>query len=366
MSRYLKYALLALMWTAVAAYIVYAATSVRRVRKAKKVAGIAIEVVDSTSQGHLVSAARVRSWIAQSNIRTKGVPIDRVDLTGLEQLIARNGFVDRVVANVNYDGIVEISISQRRPIVRLIVDGMNGYATADGYVFDAPRASSLYVPVVTGSYKLPFPASYTGNVRAHIDACKRQIDKQIDELEREKYPLYKREIDNDRELWASRRKRVKRRWWKLESSESFDRRIKELREEKVQQRRSYRYQARLIQEAIDRIGERQNAQRREQKKLEKSYEDFMKLLTFVSDIESDDFWKSEIVQITARSASSGALELELTPRSGRHTILFGRIEQVDEKFDKLLGFYRNGLSAIGWSEYKTVDIRYKDQVVCKK
>ena len=60
------------------------------------------------------------------------------------------------------------------------------------------------------------------------------------------------------------------------------------------------------------------------------------------------------------------LEVELVPRSGRHTIVFGRIEQVERKFDKLLRFYRSGLMNIGWGEYRTIDIRYNDQVVCKK
>jgi len=100
--------------------------------------------------------------------------------------------------------------------------------------------------------------------------------------------------------------------------------------------------------------------------LEKSYEDFMKLLTFVEFIEDDDFWRSEVVQIAAHTTPSGALEVELVPRSGRHTIVFGRIEQVERKFDKLLCFYRSGLMNIGWGEYRTIDIRYNDQVVCKK
>ena len=55
-----------------------------------------------------------------------------------------------------------------------------------------------------------------------------------------------------------------------------------------------------------------------------------------------------------------------TPRSGRFAVLFGRLEDVERKFDKLLRFYRSGLSSIGWSEYRTIDIRYNDQVVCKK
>ena len=131
-------------------------------------------------------------------------------------------------------------------------------------------------------------------------------------------------------------------------------------------RRKYRYEARMIQEGIDRIARQQEAERLKQKKLEKSYEDFMKLLTFVKIVEDDGFWRSEVVQITAKTTPSGALEVELTPRSGRFTILFGRLDDIGGKFDKLLRFYRSGLSSIGWDEYRTIDVRYRNQVVCKK
>ena len=329
MSRYLRYTLLTLLWVAVAAYIVFAASAVRRVRRTGTVGRLEIEVVDSSSQGHLVSAAMVRQWISHAGIKTLGTAVDAVDLTGIERLIARNGFVDKTVAYVSYGGTLHIEISQRKPLVRLLTDGMNAYVTAEGYVFAAPRASSLYVPVVTGSYRPPFPASYVGSVREHIDLRLGEIDERIAELEREKYPLYRREKN-------------------------------------AGLRRTYRYRAGVIREEIERIAGLQEAERRKQKKLEKSYEDFMKLLTFVETVEDDDFWRSEVVQITAKTTPSGALEVELTPRSGRFAVLFGRLEDVERKFDKLLRFYRSGLSSIGWSEYRTIDIRYNDQVVCKK
>ena len=167
MSRYLRYTLLTLLWVAVAAYIVFAASAVRRVRRTGTVGRLEIEVVDSSSQGHLVSAAMVRQWISHAGIKTLGTAVDAVDLTGIERLIARNGFVDKTVAYVSYGGTLHIEISQRKPLVRLLTDGMNAYVTAEGYVFAAPRASSLYVPVVTGSYRPPFPASYVGSVREH-------------------------------------------------------------------------------------------------------------------------------------------------------------------------------------------------------
>ena len=313
MRKYLRYALLTLLWGAVAAYVVYAGTAAGRLRAGKKVGRVEIEVVDSSSMGYLVSGRMVREWIAHSGIKTNGMAVDAVELAAIEALIAKNGFVERVDAYVTYGGVLHIDISQRRPLLRLLTDGVDSYVTPEGYVFAAPRASSLYVPVVTGAYRPPFPASFVGSVRGHIDLERAKIDKRIAELEREKYPFFRRELQNDRNISALRRMRIKKQWWRMESSAAFDARVEELRARKAELRRKYRYEARLVQEGIDRIAQRQEAERLKQKKLEKSYEDFMKLLTFVEFIEDDDFWRSEVVQIAAHTTPSGALEVELVP-----------------------------------------------------
>ena len=78
----------------------------------------------------------------------------------------------------------------------------------------------------------------------------------IAELEREKYPLYRRELQNDRNISALRRMRIKKQWWRMESSAAFDARVEELRARKAELRRKYRYEARLVQEGIDRSGRR--------------------------------------------------------------------------------------------------------------
>lgn len=366
MKIYLRYVLLALLWSAVAAYMIYASAVSGHLRASRKVVRMEIGLVDSTSQGCLVSGPNVRKWISESGIPTIGTAVDAVDLTGIERLIARNGFVDRVKAYVSYGGTLHISICQRKPLLRLLTDGFDAYVTDAGYVFAAPRASSLYVPVVTGAYRPPFHANFAGEVRMQVDERIRKIDRRIEVLEREKYPFYKRELQNDRNMADLRRMRTKRRWWRLESVREFERRVAELRAHKTRLRRRYRYEARLIQEGIDRLAEQQQEERRRQKKLEKSYEDFMKLLTFVRFVEEDGFWRSEVVQIVARTAPSGALEVDLVPRSGSYTIRFGRLEGIERKFDKLLRFYEKGLAHIGWEEYRIIDIRYEDQVVCKK
>lgn len=364
--RYLRPVAFGLLWAVVAVYILWTGIAVHRERSERKVRSLEIEVVDSTSRGYLVTGDRVRQWISQSGIATRGTAVDEVDLTAIERLIARNGFVERVAAYVAGPGVLHVTITPREPLLRLLTDGRNAYVTSDGYVFEAPRASSLYVPVVTGSYRPPFPASYVGDIRDHIDRRKREIDEHIEELERSKYPVYRREQAYEREYQKIRRQRLKRRWWKGESAADFDKRVDELLAEKAQARRTWRYRSQVIRKELERIDGLQEAERQKQKKLEKSYEDFMKLLTFVETVEDDDFWRSEVVQIAAHTTPSGALEVELTPRSGRFTILFGRLEEVDRKLDKLMRFYRNGLSKLGWETYRSIDIRYRNQVVCKK
>ena len=191
LKKYLRYALLTRLWGAGAAYVIYAGTAAGRLRAGKKVGRVEIEVVDSSSMGYLVSGRMVREWIAHSGIKTNGMAVDAVELAAIEALIAKNGFVERVDAYVTYGGVLHIDISQRRPLLRLLTDGVDSYVTPEGYVFAAPRASSLYVPVVTGAYRPPFPASFVGSVRGHIDLERAKIDKRIAELEREKYPFFR-------------------------------------------------------------------------------------------------------------------------------------------------------------------------------
>jgi cell division protein FtsQ len=59
-------------------------------------------------------------------------------------------------------------------------------------------------------------------------------------------------------------------------------------------------------------------------------------------------------------------EFELVPEVGNHTILIGKTDNLEYKFKKLFLFYREGLGKVGWYQYKTINLKYKDQVVCTK
>ncbi|HTL83095.1 MAG TPA: hypothetical protein VL651_15385 [Bacteroidia bacterium] len=80
-------------------------------------------------------------------------------------------------------------------------------------------------------------------------------------------------------------------------------------------------------------------------------------------IEADTFLKAQIVQIYF-SADNG---MELIPRIGSQAIIIGDAGDLDEKLNKLKIFYREGLGKTGkWNDYKTINLQYKNQVVCTK
>jgi cell division protein FtsQ len=86
------------------------------------------------------------------------------------------------------------------------------------------------------------------------------------------------------------------------------------------------------------------------------------LYQLASFINNDSFLKAQIVQIYVKENG----DLELIPRVGNQEIIFGKAENIKQKFDKLMVFYKQGLSKTGWNGYKRINLKYNNQVVCTK
>ena len=59
-------------------------------------------------------------------------------------------------------------------------------------------------------------------------------------------------------------------------------------------------------------------------------------------------------------------ELELSPVLGNYTIYLGGLNGMNDKLDKLETFYRDGAAKAGWVDYRSIDLRYKNQIICSK
>lgn len=93
-------------------------------------------------------------------------------------------------------------------------------------------------------------------------------------------------------------------------------------------------------------------------------------------IMKSDFWRNQVEQINVRQDFG----IEVVPRVGDHIIFLGylpeaatqqkRIDEVtaytNEKLDRLEKFYIYGLKETGWNKYETIDVQFRNQIICKK
>jgi len=97
--------------------------------------------------------------------------------------------------------------------------------------------------------------------------------------------------------------------------------------------------------------------------------DTLKTLTLLDDfytmaqfILADEFWSAHVEQIYVNNHG----EMELVPKVGDHKIIFGTSDEMEEKLWKLKTFYKEGLNYTGWENYDTLNLKFKNQVVCTK
>ncbi|MBU3662471.1 MAG: hypothetical protein FGM41_04655 [Bacteroidetes bacterium] len=79
-------------------------------------------------------------------------------------------------------------------------------------------------------------------------------------------------------------------------------------------------------------------------------------------VDKDPFLKAFIEQIFVKADN----ELVLIPKVGNAYIIFGDTKNLEVKFEKLLVFCKEGLNRIGWNKYRSIDLRFEGQVICKK
>lgn len=86
------------------------------------------------------------------------------------------------------------------------------------------------------------------------------------------------------------------------------------------------------------------------------------VFTYASAIAAQPFWTAQIQQTDLNSYG----DFVAFPQVGKHTINFGSVENIDEKLNRLLIFYKKGMEESGWNKYTSINLKYKDQIVCTK
>lgn len=87
-----------------------------------------------------------------------------------------------------------------------------------------------------------------------------------------------------------------------------------------------------------------------------------KALELARFITNSDFWKSQIEQVYIDSPK----DVCLIPTVGPHTIELGGFDGYEIKLAKLMAFYTQALPYEGWNKYKTINLKYSNQIICTK
>ena len=81
----------------------------------------------------------------------------------------------------------------------------------------------------------------------------------------------------------------------------------------------------------------------------------------LKEIREDPFWRAQVAYLSLGKKDN----LQLYTQLSRQTVYFGPPVERAEKFKKLRLFYSHILPQKGWNAYRAVDLRFKNQIVCK-
>jgi cell division protein FtsQ len=79
-------------------------------------------------------------------------------------------------------------------------------------------------------------------------------------------------------------------------------------------------------------------------------------------IRNDALWNDQVEQLFVNLNG----DIEIVPRVGDHKIIMGTADSYETKFRNLLVFYKMAIPKVGWDAYKTINLKYANQIVCER
>ena len=86
------------------------------------------------------------------------------------------------------------------------------------------------------------------------------------------------------------------------------------------------------------------------------------IFKLINYINRNDFYKKQISQINVLKDG----EIIMIPQITKQKIYFGNTDNMEIKFKKLELFNKNILPTKGWNYYESVNLKFKNQIVCNK
>jgi cell division protein FtsQ len=78
--------------------------------------------------------------------------------------------------------------------------------------------------------------------------------------------------------------------------------------------------------------------------------------------KKDQLWDAQMEQMYVNEKN----DIELIPRVGNQRIILGNADLLETKMNNLLAFYKQAMPKVGWNAYKTINLKYTNQIVAEK
>ena len=78
-------------------------------------------------------------------------------------------------------------------------------------------------------------------------------------------------------------------------------------------------------------------------------------------ITEDPFWKAQITQMDINQKG----DITIYPQVTGQVVEFGSPANYEQKFSKLMVFYKEVLPQRGWTKYERVNLKYDGQVIAQ-
>ncbi len=85
------------------------------------------------------------------------------------------------------------------------------------------------------------------------------------------------------------------------------------------------------------------------------------LIKMVEFINSNQFWKAQVAQLDFNKAG----KVFIYPQVTGQVVEFGKPENIELKFQKLMIFYKEILPQMGWTKYDRINVEYEGQVIAE-
>lgn len=219
---------------------------------------INVVLLDSL-QNKFVTQQEVLDIINGYSGKLLGKKRDTINISVLEKLLNQRSAIKQSQISITRDGVLNIEITQRRPVLRIQSQNGGFYVDETQYIFPLVETFTSYVPIVSGNIPLELDQSHRGKVK------------------------------DDTQGWLTN------------------------------------------------------------------------IMEFGKYIDNHPFWSAQIEQIYIAENN----DIQLATRVGDIKIIFGSTQDYKEKLDKLYTFYKNIIPSQGWDKYSSVNLKYKDQIICK-